>query len=136
MQEVKALLEKAEDTDCRASLLRFMTEFSRHMSPRGLDTDVRHILVLVMLVGRLNDPKPMLRCAAAQLLISEAPAHTPLIVNADGLTVLKPAQWYPWLGGLPLKQISWHHANEAVPPCCESQPPSKLDLGAGLCKLF
>ena len=89
MQEMKALLEKAEDTDCRASLLRFMTEFSTHMSPRGLDTDVRHILVLVLLVGRLDDPKPMLRCAAAQLLISKAPAHTPLMRAIDGLTVLK-----------------------------------------------
>ena len=53
VQEVKALLEKADDTECRASLLRFMTEFSTHMSPRGLDTDVRHILVLVLLVGRM-----------------------------------------------------------------------------------
>ena len=78
VQEVKALLEKADDTECRASLLRFMTEFSTHMSPRGLDTDVRHILVLVLLVGRLDDPKPMLRCAAAQLLISKAPAHKSL----------------------------------------------------------
>ena len=127
MQEVKALLEKADDTDGRASLLRFMTEFSRHMSPRGLDTDVRHILVLVLLVGRLDDPKPMLRCAAAQLLIGKAPSHMPLMCAADGLAVLKPAQWSPWLGKSPLHMIIWRHANEDVPPCCKSLPLSKFD---------
>lgn len=74
-QETKALLEKAEDPDCRASLLRFIAAFSGAMSPRGLDTDVRHILVLVLLVGRLDDPDSMLRCTAAQLLICE---HHPL----------------------------------------------------------
>ena len=118
MQEVKALLEKVKDADCRTSLLRFMTEFSTHMSPRGLDTDVRHILVLVLLVGRLDDPKPMLRCAAAQLLISKAPAHKPLICDVDGLTVLSPAQWCPSLGGPLPQMITWHHANEIIGSCC------------------
>ncbi len=67
------LLEKAETADSRAGLLRFIAAFSRHMSPRGMDIDVRHILVLVLLVGRLDDPDCMLRCTAAQLLISEPP---------------------------------------------------------------
>lgn len=63
------LLEKAENGDSRVGLLRFIAAFSTHMSPRGLDIDVRHILVLVLLVGRLDDPDCMLRCTAAQLLI-------------------------------------------------------------------
>ena len=72
IQEVKALLEKAESGDCRAALLRFTAAFSMRMSPRGVDTDVRHILVLVLLVGRLDDPDSALRSTAAQLLIGEA----------------------------------------------------------------
>ena len=57
--------------ECKAGLLQFIAAFSKCMSPRGLDTDVRHILVLVLLVGRLDDPEPMLRCTAAQLLIGK-----------------------------------------------------------------
>ena len=65
------LLEKAENGDNRAGLLQFIAAFSTRMSPRGMDIDVRHILVLVLLVGRLDDPDCMLRCTAAQLLTSE-----------------------------------------------------------------
>ena len=75
LQETKALLERAEDPEVRAALLRFMAAFSACMSPRGLDTDVRHVLVLVLLVGRLDDPDTALRCTAAQLLIGEACCH-------------------------------------------------------------
>ena len=74
-QEIKTLLERAEDPEVRAALLRFMAAFSACMSPRGLDTDVRHVLVLVLLVGRLDDPDTALRCTAAQLLIGEACCH-------------------------------------------------------------
>ena len=73
LQETKVLLEKAENGGSRVGLLRFIAAFSIQMSPRGLDIDVRHILVLVLLVGRLDDPDCMLRCSAAQLLISENP---------------------------------------------------------------
>ena len=69
------MLERAEDPEVRAALLRFMAAFSGCMSPRGLDTDVRHVLVLVLLVGRLDDPDTALRCTAAQLLIGEACCH-------------------------------------------------------------
>ena len=41
------------------------------MSPAGLEADMRHILVLVLLVGRLDDPDPTLRVTAAELLIGE-----------------------------------------------------------------
>ena len=88
-QEVKALLEKAESADCRAGLLRFIAAFSMCMSPRGVDTDVRHILVLVLLVGRLDDPDSALRCTAAQLLIGESlyPLWTQLHVSAGPLSI-------------------------------------------------
>ena len=118
MQEVKALLEKAEDTDCRASLLRFMTEFSRHMSPRGLDTDVRHILVLVLLVGRLDDPKPVLRCAAAQLLIGTAPFLKLLKCNIHGLIALKLLHQSPSLIGLPPQVSNGITQVRGVQFCC------------------
>jgi hypothetical protein len=71
-QEVKTLLERAENPEARAALLQFMAAFSACMSPRGLDTDVRHVLALVLLVGSLDDPDAALRCTAAQLLIGEA----------------------------------------------------------------
>ncbi len=41
------------------------------MSPAGLEADMRHILVLVLLVGRLDDPDATLRLTAAELLMGE-----------------------------------------------------------------
>lgn len=70
-QEMKRQLEETEDSSCRKSLLQFIMAFSTQMSPAGLETDVRHILALVLLVGRLDDPDPTLRLTAAELLIGE-----------------------------------------------------------------
>lgn len=70
-QEIKKQLEETDDSSCRESLLQFITAFSAHMSPAGLEADMRHILVLVLLVGRLDDPDPTLRMTAAGLLIGE-----------------------------------------------------------------
>lgn len=71
LQEIKKQLEDTDDSSCRESLLQFITAFSAHMSPAGLEADMRHILVLVLLLGRLDDPDPTLRLTAAELLISE-----------------------------------------------------------------
>ena len=68
---MKRQLEETVDSSCRRSLLQFIMAFSTQMSPTGLETDVRHILALVLLVGRLDDPDPTLRLTAAELLIGE-----------------------------------------------------------------
>lgn len=39
------------------------------MSPAALASDMRHVLVLVLLVGRLDDADPRIRSIAAELLI-------------------------------------------------------------------
>ncbi|KAK9914842.1 hypothetical protein WJX75_001188 [Coccomyxa subellipsoidea] len=74
LQEMKRQLEETVDSSCRRSLLQFIMAFSTQMSPTGLETDVRHILALVLLVGRLDDPDPTLRLTAAELLIGKAEA--------------------------------------------------------------
>ncbi len=66
---MKRQLEEAGDSSCRKALLQFIMVFSAQMSPAGLETDVRHILALVLLAGRLDDPDPSLRLTAAELLI-------------------------------------------------------------------
>jgi len=43
------------------------------MSRAGLEADMRHVVTLVLLVDRLDDPDPSLRLTAANLLIGMLP---------------------------------------------------------------
>jgi hypothetical protein len=72
IQELKRQLE-ASGVACgvRASLLATIAAVSGALSPPGLEADMRPVLALVLLAGRLDDGEPALRCAAAELLIGE-----------------------------------------------------------------
>lgn len=72
-QELKKQLEEKEDSGCRESLLHFITAFSMRMSRAGLEADMRHVVTLVLLVDRLDDPDPSLRLTAANLLVGMHP---------------------------------------------------------------
>ncbi|BDA43155.1 Serine/threonine-protein kinase ATR at C-terminar half [Coccomyxa sp. Obi] len=144
LQEIKKQLEETDDSSCRESLLHFITAFSAHMSPAGLEADMRHILVLVLLVGRLDDPDPTLRVAAAELLIDKAAASKvsvrELIFGAPRLL-----EWIGWnivkrdhlLGEVAeLLDMSEHDVVEcmlkhALPPLVEAGNKSALEVLAG-----
>jgi hypothetical protein len=65
------LLEETHDSGCKESLLQFITGSSTSMSPASLATDMRHILVLVLLVGRLDSPDATIRAVASELLMGK-----------------------------------------------------------------
>ena len=68
-QELKRQLEAPGCASAvRASVLATIAAASEAFSPADVEPDMRAVLCLVLLVGRLDDGDPSLRCAATELL--------------------------------------------------------------------